>query len=381
MSLQERRRDFAVEHHGHARNRRPRLSAQMLSLPAISLLTTSLMTFTVAAPCDIYGAAGTPCAAAHSVVRALYSEYTGRLYQLKRFGDNATLDVFALGAGGFANSTAHEKFCATDPAPPPPPPPQNSSLPALGTIVRLEPLSLPDNAFRHCYSQGFATPTRDSGDDRRFKFVAALSGAASSVSLQSVNYPTQYIAPTPSDRTRAGIVDAPNAADASWAVTSVLGGFTLQSAGAAAYLTLGSNLSGTCAHSYAPPSVDVILSPSSGSSPAAVWAITVDSGLPPYPPLAECVIEKIYDQSGNGNHMLPATPAINNPNYDNPVNATRHPIMVGGHKVYGAYFESGQGYRAQNTTAVARGNAAETIYMVTSGTHFDSTCCFGSFND
>jgi len=89
------------------------------------------------------------------------------------------------------------------------------------------------------------------------------------------------------------------------------------------------------------------------------------------------VIQKIYDQSGNGNHLLPATPAINNPNFDNPVNATRHPISLGGHKVYGAYFESGQGYRAQNTTGgVARGNEPETIYMVTSGKHVNSMCCF-----
>ena len=40
----------------------------------------------------------------------------------------------------------------------------------------------------------------------------------------------------------------------------------------------------------------------------------------------------IYDQTGNGNHMLPATPAAN-PHYDLPVNATRHSITVGGHKV------------------------------------------------
>jgi len=32
-----------------------------------------------AAPCDIYGAAGTPCAAAHSVVRALYAAFAGPL--------------------------------------------------------------------------------------------------------------------------------------------------------------------------------------------------------------------------------------------------------------------------------------------------------------
>jgi hypothetical protein len=95
-----------------------------------------------------------------------------------------------------------------------------------------------------------------------------------------------------------------------------------------------------------------------------------------YPPRAECVVWQIYDQTGNGNHMLPATPAINDPAYDNPVNATRHPITVGGKKAYGAYFETGMGYRAQNTTKVARGNDPETVYMVTSGTHVNTGCCF-----
>ena len=36
-------------------------------------------------PCDIYAAGGTPCVAAHSVVRSLYAAYTGKpLYTLSR---------------------------------------------------------------------------------------------------------------------------------------------------------------------------------------------------------------------------------------------------------------------------------------------------------
>jgi hypothetical protein len=277
-------------------------------------------------------------------VRALYSTYAARLYQLKRSGDNATLDVLPLTAGGFADAVAHEAFCAANPAPPPPPPPP-AGLPALGTVVRLEPIAEPSLAFRHCYSQGFVTPESDSGDDHRFKLVAALTGDSSAVSFQSVNFPTQYIASMPGDEGRAGIVPAPAAADASWAVAAAAGGgfkFTLTSqAPALGALTVGADLNGTCAHSYAPPSASVYL-----SAAGSAWAVTPDSGLPPYPPRAACVIEVIYDQSGNNNHMLPATPAINNPNYDNPVNATRHPITIGGHAVYGAFFESGMGYRA-----------------------------------
>ena len=90
------------------------------------------------------------------------------------------------------------------------------------------------------------------------------------------------------------------------------------------------------------------------------------------------VISIIYDQSGNGNHLLPATPAVSNPqHYDMPVNASRHPITLGGgRKGYGAWFDQGNGYRAQNTSKVALNNEPETIYMVTSGTHMNGGCCF-----
>ena len=64
------------------------------------------------------------------------------------------------------------------------------------------------------------------------------------------------------------------------------------------------------------------------------------------------MINVIYDQTGHGNHLLPATPAINDPAYDNPVNATRHPITVGGRKAYGAYFETGMGYNLGSTVLV-----------------------------
>eukprot|EP01043_Picozoa_sp_COSAG02_P112784 COSAG02_NODE_48998_length_330_cov_0.571429_1_plen_76_part_00 len=44
-----------------------------------------------------------------------------------------------------------------------------------------------------------------------------------------------------------------------------------------------------------------------------------------------------------------------------PPNATRHPVLLGGHKVYGAWFDQGNGYRAQNTSKVAVDNEPETI--------------------
>ena len=59
-----------------------------------------------ASVCDIYDAAGTPCVAAHSLTRALYSAYSGRLYQVQRASDKATLNVNTVAVGGLADVEA-----------------------------------------------------------------------------------------------------------------------------------------------------------------------------------------------------------------------------------------------------------------------------------
>ena len=63
-------------------------------------------------PCDIYAAAGTPCVAAHSTTRALYAAYDGPLYQVRRASDNTTTNISPLSAGGVANATTQDNFCA-----------------------------------------------------------------------------------------------------------------------------------------------------------------------------------------------------------------------------------------------------------------------------
>jgi hypothetical protein len=63
-------------------------------------------------PCDIYAAAGTPCVAAHSTVRALFSSYNGNLYQVRRASDGATATVGLLAPGGYANVPVQDSFCA-----------------------------------------------------------------------------------------------------------------------------------------------------------------------------------------------------------------------------------------------------------------------------
>jgi len=64
------------------------------------------------APCDIYASDGGACAAAHSTVRALYSTYSGRLYQVRR-ADGATLDIGTASPGGLASAADQDAFCGT----------------------------------------------------------------------------------------------------------------------------------------------------------------------------------------------------------------------------------------------------------------------------
>jgi len=63
-------------------------------------------------PCDLYAAGGTPCVAAHSTTRALYASYNGRLYQVRRARDNATVDVKPIRAGGAAAAATQDTFCS-----------------------------------------------------------------------------------------------------------------------------------------------------------------------------------------------------------------------------------------------------------------------------
>ncbi|HEU4726508.1 MAG TPA: arabinofuranosidase catalytic domain-containing protein [Kofleriaceae bacterium] len=65
-----------------------------------------------AAPCDIYAAGGTPCVAAHSTTRAMFSAYNGPLYQVRRSSDNTTRNIGLLSAGGTANAAQQDSFCA-----------------------------------------------------------------------------------------------------------------------------------------------------------------------------------------------------------------------------------------------------------------------------
>ena len=67
-------------------------------------------TFTSTLPCDVYAEDGGPCVAAHSTVRALFADYDGPLYQVRR-ADGETKDIGVIEKGGFAKSSDQDEFC------------------------------------------------------------------------------------------------------------------------------------------------------------------------------------------------------------------------------------------------------------------------------
>src|ERR1700761_3689560 len=94
-----------------------------------------------------------------------------------------------------------------------------------------------------------------------------------------------------------------------------------------------------------------------------------------------CTITKIYDQSPRHNDLTvaPAGGAAKGkgPNgQDLPAVANALPITAGGHPVYGVYIAAGMGYRNDKTSGIAVNGQPEGVYMVASGTHVNSGCCF-----
>jgi len=86
-------------------------------LPAIIFFAVAISPVDVASaqtvtprPCDLYSST-TPCVAAFSTTRALYSAYTGPLYQVTRQSDKARTNIGLL-ADGYANAAAQDTFCA-----------------------------------------------------------------------------------------------------------------------------------------------------------------------------------------------------------------------------------------------------------------------------
>jgi non-reducing end alpha-L-arabinofuranosidase len=88
-----------------------------------------------------------------------------------------------------------------------------------------------------------------------------------------------------------------------------------------------------------------------------------------------CVITIIYDQTSRHNDLTPAPPGGVG-GQDNPSPADALPVTAGGHTVYGVSISQVMGYRDNSTSGIATGSQPEGMYMVASGTHFNSGCCF-----
>ncbi|HPG39411.1 MAG TPA: arabinofuranosidase catalytic domain-containing protein [bacterium] len=88
----------------------------------------------------------------------------------------------------------------------------------------------------------------------------------------------------------------------------------------------------------------------------------------------------IYDQSGNGNHLVQAPrggfsgPAMGG--FNNIPIADMAPVTIMGHKVYGVFIEPGMGLRWNDAKGTAVDDQAEGQYWVISGHHYNSGCCF-----
>jgi hypothetical protein len=92
-----------------------------------------------------------------------------------------------------------------------------------------------------------------------------------------------------------------------------------------------------------------------------------------------CTITKIYDQSGKGNFLEAETPdsSVMGHSGQTAANATGESLTVGGHKVYSLYTRPSQAYwRDGSKTGMPIGSAPQGIYMVTSGKHYSSGCCY-----
>lgn len=90
-----------------------------------------------------------------------------------------------------------------------------------------------------------------------------------------------------------------------------------------------------------------------------------------------CVITKLYDQSGHGNDLEYQGEGSSCGGKDKPATATTESLNVGGNKVYALYINPGNSYwRDGHKTGVPTDSAPEGMYMVTSGTHVNSGCCF-----
>jgi hypothetical protein len=78
----------------------------------VSCATASGTTVSGSSVCAIYASDNTPCVAAYSMDRALYSDYDGPLYQVERASDDTKDNIGLLTTGGDVDAAEQNSFCA-----------------------------------------------------------------------------------------------------------------------------------------------------------------------------------------------------------------------------------------------------------------------------
>ena len=91
---------------------------------------------------------------------------------------------------------------------------------------------------------------------------------------------------------------------------------------------------------------------------------------------SNCTITEIFDQSPEGNNLTVEGPGTAVHQADVAANAKALPMTIGGHEAYAVDIEPGTGYRDDAAHGTATKGQPEGMYMVASGTHTNSGCCF-----
>jgi hypothetical protein len=91
------------------------------------------------------------------------------------------------------------------------------------------------------------------------------------------------------------------------------------------------------------------------------------------------VITFVYDQSGNGNDVEAETSdsTVKGNAGQSASNAAQERFTIGGHNVYSLYLKTAQAYWKDGSKSnMPTGTSPQGVYMVTSGKHAGSGCCF-----
>lgn len=94
---------------------------------------------------------------------------------------------------------------------------------------------------------------------------------------------------------------------------------------------------------------------------------------------SSCTIWRVYDQSGHGNFLEAETPdsTVMGHSGMTAASATKEALMVSGHKVYALWTNTSQAYwRDGSKSGMPLEAAPQGIYIVTSGKHFNTGCCY-----